>query len=162
MLLRWNLLGPDLPFPDGRHTPLGNPRAIAWSAVHWLALYPYNLSCSYRSTADSGGYSSQLSSGLRRSMNDDSSIGSDHERAPSTNIGGSVAMDGSSSYPLVDISPTILSSKQSVELLRVQTVHAMGGTRPWMDEHRGTTLAWYDSLAEQLEELLQMYVVHAD
>ena len=149
MLLRWNLLGPELPYPDGRHTPLGNPRAIAWSAIHWLALYPYNLSCSYSSRGDGGDDDTLLSSsGLRRSMHDDSSISS------------SVAMDSGTSQPLIDTLPAILSSKQALELLLVQTVHAMGGTRPWMDEHKGTSLAWYNSLAEQLEQLLQMHVVH--
>ena len=172
MLLRWNLLGPELPFPEGRHTPIGNPRAIAWSAVHWLALYPHNLSRSDSSRGDGGEDDSRLLSGLCRSTHGDSSIGCESEASTNdvstvgcssgTGSGSSVATDNDSSRPLVDVLPAYLSSTQALELLRVHTVHAMGGTRPWMDEHIGTTLAWYGSLAEQLEQLLQMHVVHID
>ena len=172
MLLRWNLLGQELPFPDSRHTPIGNPRAIAWSAVHWLALYPYNLSCSYSSGRDGDGVDSLLLSGLRHHTRGDSFVGCEHETSTvdscsigsssSTGCGGSIATGDDSFRPFVNILPAILSSTQALKLLRVQTVHAMGGTRPYMDEHSGTALAWYGSLAEQLEQLLQMHVVRID
>ena len=96
VLLRWNLLGEYIPDRGGRHTPLGNPRLIAWSWVHWLALYPKQLNTT-----------------------------------------------------------KYLNAIDTFYKLNLTTVHAMGITRPELDEHKGHLHAWYKELAARLQNILE-------
>ena len=98
VLQRWPLLNSDGYFRELRSTPLGNPRAISASQVHWLGVKP-------------------------------------------------TRWDPAKFY----------NQQQSVDLLRLWTVHVMGLTRPQLNKKKGEADPWYQELAQRLEIALQAH-----
>jgi len=94
VLLRWNFLGDDREHKS-QHTPIGNPRHISWSGVHWLS----GVLPTFTNYLD---YEASLS-----------------------------------------------------DVVGLQTIHILALARPKLNKREGRKVAYYDQLAQRLENLLE-------